>query len=154
MLEPYRSLSYSDFSEPVSAGGYRDAVVKVGGELGVHAPLVIGGERIVTDRVIRSVDPARPDRLVGTASSATSEHAVAALGAAWDAYPAWSRRPAEARAELMHRVGDLIAERIYEFAAWQTFEAGKNWAEAEADVAEAIDFCRYYAHQALAMDEP
>jgi len=54
----------------------------------------------------------------------------------------------------MHRVGDLIAERIYEFAAWQTFEAGKNWAEAEADVAEAIDFCRYYAHQALVMDEP
>jgi 1-pyrroline-5-carboxylate dehydrogenase len=54
----------------------------------------------------------------------------------------------------VHRVGDLIAERIFDFAAWQTFEAGKNWAEAEADVAEAIDFCRYYAHQALAMDEP
>ncbi|MEA3510633.1 MAG: L-glutamate gamma-semialdehyde dehydrogenase [Actinomycetota bacterium] len=154
MLQPYRSLSYSDFSEPVPAGGYRSAVVKVGGELGVHAPLVIGGERIVTDRVIRSVDPSRPDRLVGTASSATSEHAVAALAAAWEAFPAWSGLPAAERAALMHRVGDLIAERIYEFAAWQTFEAGKNWAEAEADVAEAIDFCRYYAHQALMMDEP
>ncbi len=124
------------------------------GELGIHAPLVIGGERIVTDRVIHSVDPSRPDRLVGTASSATSEHAVAALAAAWEAYPGWSGLSAVERAELMHRVGDLIAERIYEFAAWQTFEAGKNWAEAEADVAEAIDFCRYYAHQALAMDEP
>ncbi len=154
MLQPYRSLSYSDFSEPIPAVGYRDALEKVGSELGVHAPLVIGGERIVTERVIRSVDPSRPDRLVGTASSATSEHAVAALSAAWDAYPDWSRRPAEERADLIHRVGDLIAERIYEFAAWQTFEAGKNWAEAEADVAEAIDFCRYYAHQALVMDEP
>jgi 1-pyrroline-5-carboxylate dehydrogenase len=154
MLEPYRSLSYSDFSDPVPGVGYRDALDKVGSELGVHAPLVIGGERIVTERVIRSVDPSRPDRVVGTASSATSEHAVAALAAAWDAYPGWSRRPASERASLVHRVGDLIAERIYEFAAWQTFEAGKNWAEAEADVAEAIDFCRYYAHQALAMDEP
>ncbi|MCL1692281.1 MAG: aldehyde dehydrogenase family protein, partial [Actinomycetia bacterium] len=154
MLQPYRSLSYSDFSEPDCLAAYRDALAKVGGELGVHAPLVIGGDRIVTDRVIRSVDPSRPDRVVGTASSATSEHAAAALAAAWDAYPAWSRRPAEERAELIHRIGDLIADRIYEFAAWQTFEAGKNWAEAEADVAEAIDFCRYYAHQALAMDEP
>jgi 1-pyrroline-5-carboxylate dehydrogenase len=154
VLEPYRSLSYSDFSEPVPEAGYREALDKVGSELGVHAPLVIGGDRIVTDRVIRSVDPSRPDRVVGSASSATPEHAVAALAAAWDAYPAWSRRPAEERAALIHRVGDLIADRIYEFAAWQTFEAGKNWAEAEADVAEAIDFCRYYAHQALVMDEP
>jgi 1-pyrroline-5-carboxylate dehydrogenase len=154
VLEPYRSLSYSDFSEAVPAGAYRDALVKVGGELGAHAPLVIGGERIITERVIRSVDPARPDRLVGTASSATAEQGVAALEAAWDAFPGWSRRPAFERAALIHRVGDLIGERIYEFAAWQTFEAGKNWAEAEADVAEAVDFCRYYAHQALVMDEP
>ena len=154
MLESYRSLSYSDFSEAVPAGAYRDALETVSGELGTHAPLVIGGERVVTDKVIRSVDPSQPGRLVGTASSATTEQAVDALGAAWDAFPAWSRRPAVERAGLMHRVGDLIGERIYEFAAWQTFEAGKNWAEAEADVAEAIDFCRYYAHQALAMDEP
>lgn len=55
---------------------------------------------------------------------------------------------------MVHRIGDLIAARKYEFAAWQVFEAGKNWLEAEADVAEAIDFCRYYAHQALAMAEP
>ncbi|MEA3503380.1 MAG: aldehyde dehydrogenase family protein, partial [Actinomycetota bacterium] len=154
MLLPYRSLPYSDFSEPAPTDAYRDALDKVHGELGVHAPLVIGGERIMTEGVIRSVDPSRPDRLVGTASSANAEHAVAALAAAWDAFPYWAGRPAAERAELIHRVGDLIAERIYEFAAWQTYEAGKNWAEAEADVAEAIDFCRYYAHQALVMDEP
>jgi len=154
MLPPYETLSYSDFTDPAVARRFRDAIETVRGDLGVHAPLVIGGERIVTDRVIRSVDPARPDRLVGTASSATSDHAVAALEAAWKAFPAWSSRPAAERAELVHRIGDVMAERIYEFAAWQTFEAGKNWAEAEADVAEAIDFCHYYAHQALAMDEP
>ena len=154
MLQPYKALSYSDFSEPAPTAAYRDALDKVRSELGVHAPLVIGGERITTERVIRSVDPSQPDRLVGTASSAMQAHAVAALDAAWDAYPDWSNRPAAERAELIHRVGDLIAERIYEGAAWQTYEAGKNWVEAEADVAEAIDFCRYYAHQALEMDEP
>jgi 1-pyrroline-5-carboxylate dehydrogenase len=115
---------------------------------------VIGAESITTDGTIRSVDPSQPLRLVGTASSATGEHAADALAAAWAAYPDWSRTSAEERARLVHRVGDLIADRIYEFAAWQTYEAGKNWAEAEADVAEAIDFCRYYAHQALAMDQP
>ena len=55
---------------------------------------------------------------------------------------------------MVHRVGDLIADRKFEFAAWQTLEAGKNFAEAEADVAEAIDFCRYYALQAIEMARP
>ena len=154
MLPPYQSLTYSDFTEQGAAGAYREALERVGAELGGHAPLVIGGRRVATDDVIRSTDPSRPNRLVGTASSATKDHATEALRAAWEAFPAWSRLPAAERAALVHRVGDLIADRIYEFAAWQTFEAGKNWAEAEADVAEAIDFCRYYAHQALAMNEP
>lgn len=154
MLPPYQTLAYTDFTDSAAAAAYREALETVERDLGLHAPLVIGGSRIVTEHVIRSVDPSNPDRLIGTASSATGDHAVAALGAAWDAFPAWSTRPAAERAGLIHRVGDLIADRIYDFAAWQTFEAGKNWAEAEADVAEAVDFCRYYAHQAIEMDKP
>ena len=154
MLQPYLSLSYSDFSDPARASDYRRALEQVGAQLGTHAPLVIGGQSVTTDGTIRSVDPSRPLRLVGTASSATGEHADLALAAAWEAFPDWSRTPAEKRAAVVHRVGDLIADNIYEFAAWQTYEAGKNWVEAEADVAEAIDFCRYYAHQALEMDKP
>jgi len=154
MLPPYQSLPYTDFTDQTAADAYRQALDRVGADLGGHAPLVIGGGRIATEAIIRSTDPSMPTRLVGTASSATRAHATDAISAAWTAFPDWSHRPSSERAALVHRVGDLIAERIYDFAAWQTYEAGKNWAEAEADVAEAIDFCRYYAHQALAMDEP
>ncbi len=154
MLPPYQSLTYSDFADQASAAAYRDALERVSAQLGGHAPLVIGGLEVTTDDAINSIDPSQPARLVGTVSSATQHQATEALAAAWEAFPGWSRRPAAERAALVHRVGDLIAGRIYEFAAWQTYEAGKNWAEAEADVAEAVDFCRYYAHQALAMDEP
>ena len=154
MLQPYRSLPYSDFTQPEPARAYRASLERVEAELGAHAPLVVGGEHRDTDRTIRSVDPSMPSRLVGTAAAATAAEAVEARAAAWGAFPRWSARPADERAEIVHRIGDLMAERLYDFAAWQTYEAGKNWAEAEADVAEAIDFCRYYAHQALAMAEP
>jgi 1-pyrroline-5-carboxylate dehydrogenase len=154
VLQPYRSIPYSDFTQPGPKASYEKALALVTGRIGVHAPLLIGGDRIDTKRTVDSVDPSQPDRIIGTASLASPEQAVAALDAAWTAFPAWSARGAEERAELVHRVGDLIESRIHEFSAWQTFEAGKNWAEAEADVAEAIDFCRYYAHQALAMAEP
>ncbi|MGI9528802.1 MAG: L-glutamate gamma-semialdehyde dehydrogenase [Acidimicrobiia bacterium] len=154
MLPPYRAEPYSDFDDPRIAQRYEHALHGVHASLGERATLVIAGERVDTKASIESVDPSDPSVVVGSAASAVVGDVNAALDAAWDAYPDWSRRTAEERAGLIHRVGDLIAERRFEFAAWQTFEAGKNWAEAEADVAEAIDFCRYYAHQALRMAEP
>ena len=154
MLEPYQATPYSDFAESEPRASYEKALAAVQGRLGLHAPLLIGDERVTTKGSIESVDPSQPDRVIGTASSASPQHAVAALGAAWQAFPSWAARSAAERAEIVHRVGDLMESKIHEFSAWQTYEAAKNWAEAEADVAEAIDFCRYYAHQALQMAEP
>ncbi len=154
MLPPYSSEPYSDFTQQDTRAGYEKALSAVSGRLGGHAPLLIGGEEIVTTETIVSINPAQPSMVVGTASSGSVDHVDDALAAAWGAFDGWARTPASERAQLVHNVGDLINERRYEFAAWQTYEAGKNWAEAEADVAEAVDFCRYYAHQALAMAEP
>ncbi|NHZ70543.1 MAG: L-glutamate gamma-semialdehyde dehydrogenase [Proteobacteria bacterium] len=154
VLSPYRTEPYSDFNEPTTADKYRAAIDTVAAQLGERALLVIGGEHIDTSASISSVNPAAPDQIVGTSASADRDDVDRAIEAAWSAFGSWSRRTAEERAGVIHRVGDLIAERTFEFAAWQTFEAGKNWAEAEADVAEAIDFCRYYAHQALRLAEP
>ena len=154
MLQPFVKEPYSDFTDASDASRYRTALATVERELGKEAPLVIGGDHVTTKASIVSVDPSLPATIVGKASSADRDHVVSAIDAAWGAFRDWSRRSAAERAGMIHRVGDLIAERSYEFAAWQTYEAGKNWAEAEADVAEAIDFCRYYAHQALRLAEP
>ena len=48
----------------------------------------------------------------------------------------------------------LIRERKLEFDAWLVFEAGKTWPEAEAEVAEAIDFCEYYAREMARLAGP
>jgi 1-pyrroline-5-carboxylate dehydrogenase len=154
VLSPYRSEPYSNFEDASVVARYHRALATVAADLGEHAMLVIGPDELDTKRSITSVNPADPSEIVGTAASATVEHVDAAIEAAWKAFRSWSRRTAEERAGLIHRVGDLIADRRFEFAAWQTYEAGKNWAEAEADVAEAIDFCRYYAHQALSLAAP
>jgi 1-pyrroline-5-carboxylate dehydrogenase len=154
VLTPYRSEPYSDFSDVQKADAYQAALDEVAASFGEHALLVIAGEHVDTKRSIESVNPADPSQIVGTAASASVKHVDKAINAAWDAFDGWSARTAEERAGVVHRVGDIIADRRFEFAAWQTYEAGKNWAEAEADVAEAIDFCRYYAHEALRMSEP
>jgi 1-pyrroline-5-carboxylate dehydrogenase len=153
-MEPFRTEPYSDFASPEPQRAYREAIDTVVSKLGGHVPLVIGGKPVDTDERIVSINPAKPDEVVGTTACASEAEAQLALDAATEAFAEWSRRPAPERAELVHHLGDLIAERKLEMSAWMTLEAGKNWAEAEADVAEAIDFCHYYAHEALRLDQP
>jgi 1-pyrroline-5-carboxylate dehydrogenase len=55
----------------------------------------------------------------------------------------------EERASLLFRTADLMRDRKMEFMAWLVFEVSKNWAEADADISETIDFCEFYAREAL-----
>ena len=71
------------------------------------------------------------------------------MQAALKAFETWSRTSVEERASLLFRVGDLMRERKLEFMAWLVFEVSKNWAEADADISETIDFCEFYAREAL-----
>jgi 1-pyrroline-5-carboxylate dehydrogenase len=71
------------------------------------------------------------------------------MQAALAAFASWSRTSFEERASLLFQVGDVLRERKFEFCAWLVFEVSKNWAEADADIAETIDFCEYYAREAL-----
>ena len=71
------------------------------------------------------------------------------MKAALKAFESWSRTTVEERASLLFRVADLIRQRKMEFMAWLVFEVSKNWAEADADISETIDFCEFYAREAL-----
>ena len=117
MLPPYRAEPYSDFTDPRIAERYEQALRGVRASFGERSLLVIGGERIDTKASIESVNPSSPSDLVGSSASGSVVDVDVALDAAWDAFPEWSRRTAEERAGLIHRVGDLIAERRFDFAA-------------------------------------
>jgi len=101
-----------------------------------------------TDK-IKSLNPAKPSQIVGIHQKAGKEHVEPAMKAALAAFERWSQTSFEERASLLFRVGDLLRERKFEFGAWMVFEVSKNWAEADADVAETIDFCEYYSREAL-----
>lgn len=154
MFETYFPEPYSDFSDPAKRAAFELALKGVEGRLGRSYPIVIGGEEVQTPSTIESVDPSMPDRVVGTVASASTKEAQDALDAAWEAFGSWSRTPAEARARSGVKLAAIMRRRKYELAAWQVYEAGKNWAEAEADVAEAIDFVDYYSRQAIRLAGP
>ncbi len=151
---PYAPEPFTDFAVGTHAEGYRAALELVAGRLGATWPLVIGGRRIATDGTFPSVDPCAPDRIVGYAAAAGAADVDRAYEAAEAAFPVWSRWTAAERARALHKLAAVLRRRKLELCAWETYEAGKNWREADGDVAEAIDFVEYYARAALRLDEP
>ncbi len=134
-----------NFSEEEPRTQFAETLKTVREQFGQHWPLVYGGEQVEGCQRIESYNPSRKEELLGTVGSASVEQATAAIEAAATAYESWQVEPVEERAAVLDRAADLMVERRYELAAWITYECGKGWREADADVCEAIDFCRYYA---------
>ncbi|MGH9351942.1 MAG: aldehyde dehydrogenase family protein, partial [Terriglobia bacterium] len=112
-------------------------------------PLVIDGQRIKTKETFTSLNPSRPDQVIGNVSKADVELAARALESASRAFEAWSNTPVARRVEVLVKTAGILRSEKYSFEAWMVFEAGKPWAEADAEVAEAIDFCEFYAREML-----
>jgi 1-pyrroline-5-carboxylate dehydrogenase len=132
----------------------RAALERVRAQLGREYELIIAGESVETPDKLTSINPARPTEIVGVHSKATAELAARAVETAHANFPRWSRTPAEERVKMLLRTAALIRERKCDFNAWLIFEAGKTWIEAEAETAEAIDFCEYYAREMLRLSTP
>ena len=152
--ETFANEPVLDFAREENREAMQTALEKVKGSCGKFFPLVIGGQKMETDRRIESRDPSHTDRIVGTAASATAKHAAEAVYAAREAQPEWSALGANKRAEYLRVAADVMRTRRPELAAWIVYECGKPWREADTDVCEAIDFCEYYAAGAVTMETP
>jgi RHH-type transcriptional regulator, proline utilization regulon repressor / proline dehydrogenase / delta 1-pyrroline-5-carboxylate dehydrogenase len=145
----FRNEPVRRFTDPGERHRFATAIERVRRDLGRDYPLEVHGRELFSDEWIDSDNPARPSELVGRVASATEREAEAAVQSACAAFPAWRDLGAEKRAEYLLRIAAGIRRRRDEFAAWEVFEAGKTWREADADVTEAIDFLEYYAREAL-----
>lgn len=149
MLPEFRNEPFTDFSCPQAQEAMKLAIAQVKEQFGKEYPLVINGERIRTNNFITSTNPSAPDQVIGKFSKATRDHAEQAMQAALAAFGEWKRVPAGQRARCLLKAAAIMRARRLQLAAWMVLEIGKNWAEADGDVAEAIDFCEFYAREAM-----
>jgi RHH-type transcriptional regulator, proline utilization regulon repressor / proline dehydrogenase / delta 1-pyrroline-5-carboxylate dehydrogenase len=150
----YRNSPLVNFAYKDSQEKMQGALREVRKRFGEKYPLVIGGEKIWTDQLTPSVNPSAPEQIVGYGSEAGISEAERAVKAAREAFGKWSRTPFEERARLLERAADIMERRRYELSAVEVFEVGKPWNEADGDIREAIDFCRFYAQQMRRLGRP
>jgi 1-pyrroline-5-carboxylate dehydrogenase len=150
---PFRNEPATDFTQTENARHMREALARVGAELGREYDMVIGDKLIKTSGKIKSLNPAHPSQVVGIFQHAEAEHVGPAVQAATAAFDGWRRTSVEERAALLHNVAAILRQRKFEFCAWMVYEVGKNWAEADADLGETIDFAEFYAREAVRLSK-
>ncbi|MGC3957889.1 MAG: proline dehydrogenase family protein [Verrucomicrobiota bacterium] len=123
-------------------------------QFGEKYPLIINNRRVETRDWTPSLNPANQQEVIGLAARATISDADAALAAARAAQLKWARTSADERARLLHQLAAEMRRAKASLTALLVLEAGKNWVEADADVAEAIDFCDFYAAEMRQLGRP
>jgi RHH-type proline utilization regulon transcriptional repressor/proline dehydrogenase/delta 1-pyrroline-5-carboxylate dehydrogenase len=151
---PFRNEPVSDFSRRQAREELSRAIQRVRGEAGRSYPLWIGGGAESADEELIVANPSAKSEIVGRVACASRQDAAKAIRAAERAFPAWSRTPPRERAALLLRAAERMRARRFELAAWEILEEAKSWREADADVAEAIDYLEYYAREMARLAEP
>jgi RHH-type proline utilization regulon transcriptional repressor/proline dehydrogenase/delta 1-pyrroline-5-carboxylate dehydrogenase len=152
--DTYENAPLVNFVYEENQDRMREALARVRTQLGRKYPLVINGEKVWTDKTIASINPTSPEDVVGHVAEAGIPEAERAVKAARDAFEKWSRTSFETRCRLLERAADIMHRRRFELSALEVFEVGKAWAEADGDIREAMDFCRFYAHQMRLIGRP
>jgi len=154
MLTEFKNEALVDFSKEENRKKMESAISFWESEMGKSYPLIINGEKIFTDDKIKSLNPSNLDQIVGYVSKANSELVGKAIESADKAFKTWSKVSPEVRARYLLNAAQIMKKRKFEFAACMVFEVGKNWVEADADVAEAIDFLEFYAREMIRYGQP
>ncbi len=150
----FRNAANTDFSRAANREKQQTALAALSPQLGRKHPLIIAGKKITDREFVPSVNPAKPTQIIGHWARATRADADAAVAAARAAFPAWRAQSVDDRAKLLERAADLMEARRFALNALLILEAGKPWVEADGDVSEAIDFCRFYAIEMRKLARP
>ena len=142
----------TDFSQGSDRNRALEAIQTVRQQLGRTYRPLIDGEWIDTARKIESLNPSTPSEVVGHIHICGLPELERSITAAQAALPGWRATPVKERAALLRRIADRMQARQAELAAWIVLEVGKPLKQADADVVEAIDFCRYYAFEMERLD--
>jgi 1-pyrroline-5-carboxylate dehydrogenase len=148
-MKPFKNEPLTDFTKPKNKNAFEKALSKIESELGKEHDLIINGEHLKTEAKFNSLNPSNPEQVVGVFQKAAPELANKAIEAANEAFKKWKDVSAAKRSKYLFKAASLMRKRKHEFSAMMVYEVGKNWAEADGDVAEAIDFMEFYAREAL-----
>ncbi len=154
MLTEFKNEPLTDFSIDENKKRMKEELAYVSSRMKEKYHLIIGGKKIETKEKIRSINPSCINEVVGFVSKADQKLANRSIEAALKAFASWKAIHPFVRSRFLLKAAAIMKKRKFELAAWMVMEVGKNWAEADADVVESIDFLEFYAREMIRYSLP
>ncbi|MBK8554189.1 MAG: aldehyde dehydrogenase family protein [Ignavibacteria bacterium] len=148
-LSKFKNEPFTDFSKKKNKQAFEKALEKVTARFKKEYPITIGGEKFFTDNKLYSYNPSNKEETVGVFQRGTAEMGIKAIEIANNVFGEWKNVPVKTRVKYLVQAAKIMRKRKHEFSAMMVYEVGKNWAEADGDTAEAIDFMEFYAREML-----
>ena len=134
-----------DFSRKENRENFKQALIGWKKKFPVEVPLLLKGEEQRSSHSFQRENPSQIDQIVSHSFLAQKEQAEQAIQYTSSFFKQWRLSSPQSRVSHLKKLAELMKKKEFELSALQVFEVGKTWQEAQADVAEAIDFCNYYA---------
>lgn len=152
--DQFTNEPHADFSQASSRAAMTQAIASVRGRLGrtlsyrVPPGLSSSGPELV------SLNPSRPSEMIGRLRCFAPTDVAGLVQAILPKLTPWSATAPEQRGDILIKAAATMRRRRFELSAWEIFETGKPWREADVDVAEAIDFLEFYAREMRRLGQP
>ena len=153
-LSRFSNFPVVDFTIEAERQAFHASIAKVRSQMGSEVPLFINGQNVSTGDTLDSYNPANPDEIIGSVCQAGVNDVNRAVEAASEAYLSWRDVAPHERAQVLLKAAQYLKDSIHDISALQVLEVGKQWDQAHADVAEAIDFLEYYAREMIRLGSP
>jgi RHH-type transcriptional regulator, proline utilization regulon repressor / proline dehydrogenase / delta 1-pyrroline-5-carboxylate dehydrogenase len=149
----FRNVADTDYADVAERDRAQKAFQSVRQQLGKTYLPIVNGEPVNTAEMIDSINPSNPSEVIGKVGLLSVDQTEQAIQAAKAAFPEWRKTPPKQRAAILRRAAELMEQRRAELSAWMVLETGKPLGQADPEVSEAIDFCRYYADEMERLDQ-
>jgi 1-pyrroline-5-carboxylate dehydrogenase len=153
-VSEFTNEPFIDFTKAENRARMQEALKKVKAEFGREYPMWLNGKKVTTVEKRTSTNPSHPTEIIGVFQNATAEMARQAVEDAHKYFDTWKKVSPQERAKFLFHAAQIVRERKFELNALVCYEVGKTWVEADADIAETIDFLEYYGREMLRLGEP
>ncbi|MCL1985807.1 MAG: proline dehydrogenase family protein [Betaproteobacteria bacterium] len=154
IFQPFVNEPMIDLTLAANRQGFVDGIALAREKNGRTLALFINGRDVATAETLPTTNPAKPSECIANVCQASCAEIDAAIAAAKGVFQVWRDTPPEERALYLHKAAAVARRRIFELAAMQVLEVGKQWDQAYHDVGEGIDFLEYYARDILRLAPP
>ncbi|MBC6415253.1 MAG: bifunctional proline dehydrogenase/L-glutamate gamma-semialdehyde dehydrogenase [Bdellovibrionales bacterium] len=141
----FSNFPVPDFSKKQNRDSFRKSLKEWKIQFPLEVPILLGSKRLKSSEIFKRENPNQTEQMISNTFFADKDIVSKAVEKCHNFFPKWKTSPTSQRVTCLQKVAQIMKKNFFNLASLQVYEVGKTWEEACGDVAEAIDFCSYYA---------